>query len=118
ETTAVLGNVRWARELRRDAFMTWLDAGAGRFYRSNVSLKRSLLERAGGFDEQRFPLVYADIDLGLRLGELGFRSVYNPKARAERPPLCAASGRRRGHPPAEVAEQLAQQGAFPDEHAR
>jgi hypothetical protein len=27
--------------------------------------------------------VYADIDLELRLGELGFRLVYNPKARAE-----------------------------------
>jgi GT2 family glycosyltransferase len=97
ETTGVLGHVRWARELKRDAFMTWLDrgiqfdyatidgteAGPGHFYTANVSLKRSMLERVGGFDEDRFPFLYEDIDLGLRLAEHGFRLLYNEHATAE-----------------------------------
>ena len=97
ETVGVLGHVRWARGLRRDAFMKWLElgiqfdydaiegteAGAGQFYTANVSLRRSMLERVGGFDEQRFPFLYEDIDLGLRLYEEGFRLRYNEHARAE-----------------------------------
>lgn len=96
-TTGVLGHVRWARELRRDAFMMWLDrgiqfdygsikqteVGPGYFYTSNISLHRAMLERVGGFDEQAFPFLYEDIDIGLRMAELGFRLLYNPKARAE-----------------------------------
>jgi GT2 family glycosyltransferase len=97
DEVGVLGSVAWARELRRDAFMTWLDAGiqfdygtikgreagAGHFYTANVSLKRSMLDRAGGFDEERFPFLYEDIDLGVRLFEHGFRLLYNRAARAE-----------------------------------
>lgn len=97
ETAGVLGRVRWARGLKRDAFMKWLDqgiqfdyatidgveAGPGHFYTANVSLKRSMLERAGGFDEDRFPFLYEDIDLGLRLAEHGFRLLYNEHAAAE-----------------------------------
>jgi GT2 family glycosyltransferase len=97
DTAGVLGHVRWARELRRTAFMVWLDhgiqfnyptiagieAGPGHFYTSNVSLKRVMLERSGGFDEQRFPFLYEDIDLGMRLFALGFRLYYNERARAE-----------------------------------
>ena len=110
QTIGVLGHVRWARELRRTAFMVWLDegiqfdygslsgdeAGPGHFYTSNISLKRGMLERAGGFDEVRFPFLYEDIDLGLRLAEQGFRLLYNRGARAEhlhRPQL--ADWRRR-----------------------
>src|SRR4051794_20842496 len=118
----VLGSVDWARSLRRDAFMTWLDAGiqfdygsirgteagAGHFYTANVSLKRAMLERVGGFDEERFPFLYEDIDLGVRLFEHGFRLLYNRAAAAEhlhqprieewrvRMRLVAAAGRRRG----------------------
>ncbi|MEA2425124.1 MAG: hypothetical protein QOH13_1534, partial [Thermoleophilaceae bacterium] len=93
----VLGHVRWARGLKRDAFMKWLDmgiqfdystiqgieAGPGRFYTANVSVKRALLERARGFDEEHFPFSYEDIDLGLRMSEHGFRLLYNEDARAE-----------------------------------
>ncbi len=97
EEAGVLGYVRWARGLKRDAFMKWLDmgiqfdfgsihgteAGPGHFYTANVSLKRSMLERVGGFDEERFPFGYEDIDLGLRLFEHGFRLLYNADADAE-----------------------------------
>lgn len=97
DDVGVLGHVSWARELRRTAFMTWLDqgvqfdfatiqgteAGPGHFYTSNVSLKRSALEATGGFDEQTFPFLYEDIDLGMRLFERGFRLIYEPEAHAE-----------------------------------
>jgi GT2 family glycosyltransferase len=97
DETGVLGSVEWARSLRRDAFMRWLDAGiqfdygsidgtragAGHFYTANVSLKRVMLERTGGFDEKRFPFLYEDIDLGVRLFEHGFSLLYNRDAAAE-----------------------------------
>jgi GT2 family glycosyltransferase len=92
-----LGHVRWARELGRDAFMAWLDygiqfsyptirdgeAGPGHFYSSNVSLKRAALDDVGGFDDERFPFLYEDIDLGERLFKRGFRLLYDPKAIGE-----------------------------------
>lgn len=97
DDVGVLGHVRWARELGRNAFMTWLDngiqfnyptiqgreAGAGHFYSANVSLKRSVLDEVGGFDAERFPFLYEDIDLGVRLFERGFRLLYEPAATAE-----------------------------------
>jgi SAM-dependent methyltransferase/GT2 family glycosyltransferase len=93
---AVLGHVRWADSLRRTPFMRWLDtgwqydyaairgdeAGWGRLYTSNVSLKRELLERSGGFDED-FPFLAEDTELGRRLHDLGLRLLYNRAARAE-----------------------------------
>jgi glycosyltransferase involved in cell wall biosynthesis len=93
---AVLGHVRWADELRVTAFMRWLeqgaqfdyahmtagDAGWGRLYTSNVSLKRALLEASGGFDEA-FRFGYEDLELGRRLHDLGLRLWYDPDLGAE-----------------------------------
>ena len=90
----VLGRVRWAPELRVTPFMRWLEhgvqfdyenirgaeAGWGRFYTANISLKTAILERVGGFDEERLPFMYEDLDLGYRLGRLGFRLLYNRNA--------------------------------------
>jgi GT2 family glycosyltransferase len=97
EDVGVLGHVRWARELKRSAFMVWLDqgiqfdypsikgtdAGPGHFYTANVSVKGAALERVGGFDAMRFPFGYEDIDLGLRLFAGGFRLIYDHGASAE-----------------------------------
>ena len=97
ENVGVLGRVEWAHELERDAFMAWLDrgiqfdfttirgtqAGPGHLYTANVSLKRAMLERVGGFDAERFPFLYEDIDLGVRLFEKGFRLLYNADAVGE-----------------------------------
>jgi GT2 family glycosyltransferase len=94
---AMLGHVRWADEIEPTPFMRWLDrgiqfdyerlegteAGWGMLYTSNVSLKRELLERVGGFDEERFPFIYEDTDLGWRLERAGMRLVHDPGARAE-----------------------------------
>ena len=96
---AVLGDVRWADELRRTPFMRWLDegiqfdygrledgqdAGWGRFYTANLSVKRELLERVGGFDEERFPFGYEDLDLGLRAHrDAGLELRYSRAASAQ-----------------------------------
>lgn len=96
ERVAVLGHVRWARELRLTPFMRWLDhgmqfdypsiqgieAGWGRFYAANVSLKRGLIERSGGFDES-YRFGYEELELGYRLNELGMRLLYNRRALVE-----------------------------------
>jgi GT2 family glycosyltransferase len=58
------------------------EAGWGRFYTTNVSVKRGLLERVGGFDEG-FPFGYEDLDLAKRMHEHGFRLLYNRRARVE-----------------------------------
>jgi GT2 family glycosyltransferase len=97
ETVAVLGHVRWADEVEVTAFMRWLDdgiqfdypsiqgteAGWGRFYSANVSLKRSFVERVGGFDETHFPYGYEDLDFGYRADELGMTLLYNRLAEAQ-----------------------------------
>ena len=99
DAAAVLGLVRWAAEIAPTALMRWLDrgiqfgygelqdggdAGWGRLYTANVSLKRAALERVQGFDEERFPFGYEDLDLGLRLHhELGLRLQYRAAAVAE-----------------------------------
>jgi len=93
----VLGHVRWADELRVTPFMRWLErgiqfdypgitgieAGWGRFFTANVSVKRSLVERVGGFEEEALPFGYEDLDLALRMHEHGFRLLYNRAAVAE-----------------------------------
>ena len=97
ENVAVLGHVRWAREVRVTPFMHWLDygvqfqfpfiegieAGWGRFFGANVSVKRSFAERVGGFDEERLPYGYEDLDFGYRASKLGLRVLYNRRAVVE-----------------------------------
>lgn len=92
----VLGLVRWADALKVTPFMRWLeggiqfdyegirgsDAGWGRLYASNVSLKRSMLERVGGFDESLL-FGYEDVDLGYRMHREGLELLFNPAAEAE-----------------------------------
>jgi GT2 family glycosyltransferase len=97
EEVGVLGHVRWADELRVTPFMRWLEhgiqfdypnihgteAGWGRFYTANASVKRALVERAGGFEEEALPFGYEDLDLALRMHAHGFRLLYNRAAVAE-----------------------------------
>jgi GT2 family glycosyltransferase len=95
--TGVLGHVKWARELGLTPFMRWLDHGVQfdypaiggertsweYFYAANASLPRALLEEAGGFDEERFPFLYEELDVAYRMGQHGFELLYNRKAVAE-----------------------------------
>jgi len=93
----VLGKVRWSPRVKITPFMRWLemgmafdygriesiDAGWQRFYSCNVSVKRAILERVEGFDEQGFPFGYEDLDLARRMSEHGFRLLYNNAAIGE-----------------------------------
>jgi GT2 family glycosyltransferase len=91
---AVLGLVRWSPAVTVTPFMKWLETGIQfdydriegaelgwqLFYSCNVSVKREILERVEGFDEQRFPYGYEDLELARRLSEGGFRLLYNDAA--------------------------------------
>jgi glycosyltransferase involved in cell wall biosynthesis len=93
----VLGHVDWASELTATPFMRWLERGVQfdytairgdeadwfNFYTANISLPRALLEEVNGFDEERFPFLYEDLDLGYRLNRRGFRLLYNRHALGE-----------------------------------
>lgn len=94
ENWAVLGHVEWHREVRRTPLLRWIDrshsqfdfpaggereAGWGRFYSCNVSMKRRLFEVSGGFDPE-FDFDYEDLDLGYRLSTLGMRLDYERAA--------------------------------------
>jgi GT2 family glycosyltransferase len=97
EEAGVLGRVEWAGELRVTPFMRWLEHGIQfdylslggdeapwtHFYTANISLKRVMLARVDGFDEERFPFLYEDLDLGRRLAAEGFRLLYNRDAVGE-----------------------------------
>ena len=91
---AVLGHVDWHPTLRKDRIADWLDwsntqfdyslitgpeAGFGRFFSCNVSLKRTFFLDAGGFDPD-FTYYYEDLDCGWRLNDRGMRLVYEPSA--------------------------------------
>jgi GT2 family glycosyltransferase len=90
----VLGRVRWSPRVKVSPFMRWLETGIlfdfdgiqGRetdcwhFYTCNVSVKREMLERVGGFDDVRFPFRYEDLDIARRMSDHGFRLLFNSDA--------------------------------------
>ncbi|HET6793773.1 MAG TPA: glycosyltransferase [Acidimicrobiales bacterium] len=92
---AVLGLVVWHPEAAAGRIQRWLEwsgtqfdyrsmtgpgeAGFGRFYSSNVSLKRTLFDAAGGFDPA-FAYYYEDLDAGWRLARKGMRLWFEPDA--------------------------------------
>ncbi len=92
--TAVLGHVDLHPDVRGNTLNRWMDwsgaqfdyhnitsadAGFGRFYSCNVSLKRDFLVSSGGFDED-FVYYYEDLDCGWRLHRKGLRLLYAPDA--------------------------------------
>jgi GT2 family glycosyltransferase len=97
EEIGVLGLVKWSPRVHVTPFMRWLESGIQfdygtidstevewqRFYSCNVSVKRSMLELVDGFDEQRFPYGYEDLELARRMAANGFRLLFNPAALAE-----------------------------------
>lgn len=97
DRVAVQGNMVWHDDCGSNPLNLWLDASAlqfdldaippggdagwGRFYSSNVSLKRSLFEKAGGFDPE-FTYYYEDLDLARRLHEAGMVLRFEEQALA------------------------------------
>ena len=94
DEVAVVGHVRWAPELKLTPFMRWLDEGVqfdygsivgteaawAHLYGANSSVKKSLLERVGDFDEERLPYLYEDLDWAYRASKHGLRVLYNRRA--------------------------------------
>ena len=65
---------------------SWLDRVGVRHETSAVTaacmaVERRKFEAVGGFDEARFPIEFNDVDLCLRLGERGWRSICAPDIR-------------------------------------
>jgi len=95
ESYGVLGHIAWSPRSPVTPHMHWLINGGPQshywalkagsvepalfFYGSHVSLKRSLFDRLGGFDE-RFPAAaLEDTELGARLAWAGFELDYRPE---------------------------------------
>jgi GT2 family glycosyltransferase len=94
---AVLGHVDWHPEVARNRVTRWLDssgaqfdfrtildqeAGWGRFYSCNVSLKRPFFVEVGGFDED-FEFDYEDLDCAYRMHQRGLVLWYEKDAIAQ-----------------------------------
>jgi GT2 family glycosyltransferase len=45
-------------------------------------LRRDAFLKVGGFDADRYPVSYNDVDLWIRLGEAGYRCLFNPEVSA------------------------------------
>jgi GT2 family glycosyltransferase len=91
----VLGRITWTPRAPVTPFMRWLENGGPQFhygeleagpvdatsyfYSSHASIKRSLFEQVGGFDE-RFPnAAVEDTELGVRLADAGLELDYHPE---------------------------------------
>jgi len=94
----LLGLVVWSPEIRVTGFMRWVergvqfdydgavgdDAGWERLYTANASIKRDIMLEVGGFDEERLPYGYEDLDLAKRMHEqFGFRLMVDREAIVE-----------------------------------
>jgi glycosyltransferase involved in cell wall biosynthesis len=93
---AVIGYTTWPDNYRRTRFLEYIgeqgwqfgfsliknenDVPFNFFYTSNLSLAREFFLKAGGFDESFHEYGWEDIELSLRLKNLGMRLVYCPEA--------------------------------------
>lgn len=71
----------WTAAYRDGAAVSGERRDVGWLSGSCLVVRRSAFEAVGGFDEGYF-MYFEDVDLGHRLGRAGYRSVYEPGARA------------------------------------
>jgi N-acetylglucosaminyl-diphospho-decaprenol L-rhamnosyltransferase len=76
-----LGNP-WTKAYRKDSEYGDSRRDAGWLSGACVLVRRSIFDQIGGFDEGFF-MYFEDVDLGYRLGKLGYRNVYEPAAVVE-----------------------------------
>ena len=62
--------------------------------------RRDVFEKVGGFDEERLPVIFNDVDLCLKMGQAGYLIVYTPFAKLYHDELAS---RRRSVEPSETA---------------
>jgi GT2 family glycosyltransferase len=119
EAAGVVAPVVWAPELTVTPFMRWLETGPqfdfGKitgdvapwwsFYTANASVKRALIERAGGFDEERFPFGYEDLDLARRMSDHGLELTFLRSAEADHLHALTVAAWREQMPRIAVAER-------------
>jgi GT2 family glycosyltransferase len=94
----LLGLVVWSPEITVTGFMRWVErgvqfeyegilddeAGWNRLYTANASIKRDIMLSVDGFDEDRLPYGYEDLDLAKRMHEQhGFRLMFDRDAIVE-----------------------------------
>jgi GT2 family glycosyltransferase len=95
-STAILGYVTWAPEMKATPFMRWYgedgvlfgyrqcrgkrELNFRYFYTCNLSLKTEFLRTCGQFEEGFKRAAFEDTDLGYRLSKQGMRLLYNPSA--------------------------------------
>lgn len=94
-----LGNP-WTKAYRKGSEYGTIRRDAGWLSGACVLVRRSAFEAVGGFDESFF-MYFEDVDLGYRLGKLGFRNVYEPAAVVEH------SGAHSTETPSESARMIA-----------
>ncbi len=98
ETIAVLGTFEQPRDALANALMRACESSTlvfcyaelrpdalhdpRYFYTCNISVPTALVRRVGGFDERFRHYGAEDTDLGYRLGALGLRVLFHPRARA------------------------------------
>lgn len=94
--SVVIGYTTWPETFRRNRFREYIgeqgwqfgfsliedseDVPFNFFYTSNLSLSKQFFFRAGGFDEDFREYGWEDIELSLRLEQLGMQLIYRPAA--------------------------------------
>jgi N-acetylglucosaminyl-diphospho-decaprenol L-rhamnosyltransferase len=69
----------WTRAYRNENQSDPVRRDAGWLSGACVLVRRTVFEALGGFDEGYF-MYFEDVDLGYRIGKLGYRNVYEPDA--------------------------------------
>ena len=69
----------WSRAYRRDTDDAPVRRDAGWLSGACLLVRRSAFDQLGGFDDGFF-MYFEDVDLGYRLGQAGYRNVYEPAA--------------------------------------
>lgn len=81
----------WSSRYRNDSASDVEQRDAGWLSGSCLLVRRSAFERLGGFDTEFF-MYFEDVDLGYRLGKLGYRNVYEPAVQATHSGAHSTSG--------------------------
>ncbi|TFC44959.1 glycosyltransferase family 2 protein [Cryobacterium sp. TMT1-21] len=69
----------WTRRYRRETGAELVRRDAGWLSGAFLLVRRSVFDQLNGFDESYF-MYFEDVDLGYRIGKLGFHNVYEPSA--------------------------------------